>query len=248
MALAKQAKVISVEKWNEWTCRVACEMATPEPLRFTGGQYIIVNSGIPLPNGKMGKRAYSIPSPDSDSKGFELVVRRIPGGTGSGFIHSLVPGEAFEFSGPWGKYLPPATHENLNHILVVATDTGLTAALGLVNGRNFSRFLSSTQLIWFVESDTYFTPPSFLKEHIPHGLQWKKIWIPKVGDDSRVDFCKGCVSDLFEKDGVDRVYLSGDGKVLLGLEDSFLTHGYRKDQIVTETFFNHKELKTANVS
>ena len=245
MASPKRAEVTAVEELNPWTRRVVCEMTIPECLDFTGGQYIIVNSGRMLPNGKMGKRAYSIPAPDSDSGRFELVVRRIPGGVGSGFIHSLRPGDSLEFSGPWGKYLPPESAEKLGRILVVATDTGLSAALGLVKGSRFSRFLPSAQLIWFVESDDYFMPPSFVREQMPPGIKWNSVYAPGVGEDARVDFCRRHLEGVLGKEGFDRFYLSGDGKILSGLEDLFLGKGYGHDQIAVESFFNHKELYSA---
>lgn len=248
MALAKRAQVIFVEELNPWTRRVICEMMDPQSLDFTGGQYIIVNSGRQLANGKMGKRAYSIPTSDRDSKNFELVVRRIPEGVGSDFIHSLKPGDLFEFSGPWGKYLPPASEENFGNILVIATDTGLSAALGLVKGAKFSSFLASAKLIWFVESEDYFMPPLFVKERMPQEINWEIISIPKVGEDSRVDICQSHVRKMLEKERFARIYLSGDGKVISVLEDLFFDNGFGKDQVVIETFFNHKELKTANVS
>jgi len=247
MALPKRAQVTFVEELNPWTRRVICEMTDPQALDFTGGQYIIVNSGRQLANGKMGKRAYSIPTRDSNTRQFELVVRRIPDGVGSDFIHSLKPGDSFEFSGPWGKYLPPASEENFGDILVIATDTGLSAALGLVNGAKFRRWLPQTRLLWFVESEQYFVSPQFVAERMPEGIQWQIVHAPPVGDDSRVPFCRGEVESLLNDETFGWIYLSGDGKIISGLEDLFQSKDYGKDQIITETFFNHKELKTASI-
>ncbi len=248
MAFPRRAQVVFVEELNPSTRRVICEMADPQTLDFIGGQYIIVNSGRLLPNGKMGKRAYSIPTPDSNTHQFELVVRRIPDGVGSDFIHSLKPGDSFEFSGPWGKYLPPASEENFGSILVIATDTGLSAALGLVNAAKFHRCLPQTRLLWFVESGQYFVPPQFAAERMPEGIRWQIVNAPQVGDDSRVPFCCGEVESLLKDETFGRIYLSGDGKILSGLEGLFQNKGYGKDQVITETFFNHKELKTASIS
>ncbi len=248
MALPKRAQVTFVEELNPLIRRVICEMADPETLDFIGGQYIIVNSGRLLPNGKMGKRAYSIPTSDSSARQFELVVRRIPDGVGSDFIHSLKPGDSFEFSGPWGKYLPPASEESFGNILVIATDTGLSAALGLVNGSKFRQWLPQTRLLWFVESERYFVLPQFAADRMPQGIRWQIVNAPQVGDDSRVSFCRREIESLLKDEMFGRIYLSGDGKVLSSLEDLFLADGYRSDQIVTETFFNHKELKTASIS
>lgn len=243
MATAKQARVIATETWNEETCHIRCEMVNPLELGFTGGQYVIVNSGILLPNGHLGKRAYSIPSSDVDQRRFDLIVRRIPGGVGSGFIHSLKVGQVFEFSGPWGKYLPPKGEEP-GKTLIVATDTGVTAALGLIRGRKFVSFLSETTLTWFLESDSYFIPLDFVREWIPQELrEWTPIQTPPVGDSSRILFCRNKIQEIVEGRRFNRIYLSGDGQVLSGLKEFFMNRGYGEEQILVETFFNHVELK-----
>lgn len=250
MALPKQARVILSGKWNDATCHLVCEMAIPEEFHFTGGQYVIVNSGIRLPNGKMGKRAYSIASADSNSKEFELMVKRVPEGPGSGFIHSLFPGQIFEFSGPWGQYLPPEPtpeETRLGPILVVATDTGITAALGLILGRKFSPYLSFTRLIWFIESESYFLPFNVLNSRIPREVNWQVIYAPEIDDLSRPGFCRAETQKVLDQGRFKRIYLSGDGTILRELRALSLSHGYEEEQILVETFFHHEELKTARV-
>lgn len=235
MAIPKRARVTHTEKWNDFTCHIRCEMLSPAELGFTGGQYVIINSGIQLPNGHVGKRAYSIAASDTEQKQFDLMVRQIPGGVGSRFIHELKPGQVFEFSGPWGKYLPPPDGEQ-GKILIVATDTGLTAALGLTRGRGFVSFLRDTQLVWFLESDSYFIPLDFVREWIP-------IQTPPVGDPARILFCRNKIEEIVEGRRFNRIYLSGDGQVLSELKKFLMNRGYGEDQILVETFFNHVELK-----
>jgi len=247
MAIPKQARVIHTEKWNDVTCHIRCEMLSPPELGFVGGQYVIVDSGIQLPNGKRGKRAYSIASRDSDQRHFELVVRRIPGGVGSGFIHGMPPGQIFEFSGPWGKFLPPSETPS-GEILVIATDTGLTAALGLIRGREFTPFLPAATLIWFLESDSYFMPLDLVHLWIPQGLrEWRQIQAPAIGDTSRIMFCRNQIEEVVPEKEFTRIYLSGDGWVLSELKELFLDRGYPEEQILVETFFNHLELKAPSV-
>lgn len=243
MAVPKRARLIHTEKWNGETCHIRCEMVDPDELGFTGGQYVIVDSGVQLPNGKKGKRAYSIASADTDQQHFDLAVRRIPGGVGSRFIHESALGQILEFSGPWGKYLPP-TEEEQGKTLVVATDTGVTAALGLIRGRKFAAFLPETTFIWFLESDSYFIPLDFVREWIPQELrEWTPIQAPVVGDSSRILFCRNKIEEIVERRRYDRIYLSGDGQVLSELKRFFMDRGYGEEQILVETFFNHAELK-----
>jgi ferredoxin-NADP reductase len=128
----KKAIVTKREMWRDDTVQITCEMKEPSALGFVGGKYIIINSKRLLANGKMGKRAYSIASPDSKQGTFELAVKRIPGGVGSGFIHDLPVGGEFEFSGPWGKFVASENMSREERVLCIATDTGITAALGLL--------------------------------------------------------------------------------------------------------------------
>jgi ferredoxin-NADP reductase len=246
MATAKRARVAGNEKLNPWTCRVVCEMEEPAELPFTGGQYIIVNSGVTLPNGKMGKRAYSIPSPDADAGRFELIVRQIPNGVGSGFIHGLEPGMTFEFSGPWGKFLPSSAL-NGARILVAATDTGITAALGLLRGASYGRHLGFTDLVWFVESEDYFIPWELVRAWIPRELSSAaRVFIPRVGEATRSDAACADIRSRVSAEAWERVYLSGDGHVLTRLRDFFMSQGCSEDRVLVETFFHHSELKTAS--
>src|ERR1044071_8068207 len=76
------------------------QLRVSEPLGFTGGQYIIVDSGLTLPSGKAAKRAYSILSSDADQRRFQIAVKRIPGGPVSGFLHQIDIGQVVAFSGP----------------------------------------------------------------------------------------------------------------------------------------------------
>ncbi|MBI4397560.1 MAG: FAD-dependent oxidoreductase [Candidatus Omnitrophica bacterium] len=242
MAEVKQAKVVSRDLLGEATCRVVCEMVEPRELGFTGGQYIIVNSKRLLASGKIGKRAYSLPSRDAEQNRFEFIVRQIPGGVGSKFIHELHRGDTFEFSGPWGKYLP--VEGKAEKTLIVATDTGLTASLGLVRGQKFAAHLPWTHLLWFLPARDYFIPLERLHEWTPSGIFCSgAILCPETSDEARAHFFSAEVDNVLREESFDRVYLSGDGKALTALKALLLERGYAENQILVETFFNHLERK-----
>src|SRR5204863_5578748 len=99
------------------------ELEASEPLGFTGGQYIIVDTGLVLPNGKAVKRAYSIMSAEGEQRRLRLAVTRIPGGPGSAFLHEAPVGTTLKFSGPWGKLMPDGSG---GATAMLATDTGIT--------------------------------------------------------------------------------------------------------------------------
>ena len=102
MAQQKEARVVHVVDLSETTRVVELEPA--KPLDFVGGQYLIVNSGIQLPDGKLAKRAYSILSADERQERLVVAVRRLDG-PGSRWMHERAVGDVLQFSGPWGKWL-----------------------------------------------------------------------------------------------------------------------------------------------
>src|SRR6476659_3246936 len=163
MAPPRTARVVRAETIGFATRLVELEPA--EPLGFIGGQYIIVDSGQVLPNGKAAKRAYSILSADSDQTRIQLAVMQIPDGRCSAFVHELEVGAEVRFSGPWGKLYPPV--DARGRTLVLATDTGISAALGLVRSQRFAPLLSDTVLIWLRTSGYYFVSEAFVRERIP---------------------------------------------------------------------------------
>jgi ferredoxin-NADP reductase len=206
------------------------------PLGFVGGQYVIVDSGRLLPNGKAAKRAYSILSPDAQQERITLAALRIPGGLASEFLNGLQVGDTFAFSGPWGKLRPPG---GLTRSLVLATDTGITAALGLVRGAGFAAALPKTDFWWLHESDLAFVEPGWVEAHLPArlGSQWLAP-VPKDPDPERVTIAVRAARELCAKGPYDRAYLCGDGRVNRGVTEALMAAGVPAAGVACETFFN----------
>ena len=73
----------------------------PETIDFQPGQYVQVF----VPDKKETTfRAYSIASPPSSREDIELLVRLIPGGLGSTYLHGVQPGDEIRFTGPYGEF------------------------------------------------------------------------------------------------------------------------------------------------
>ena len=167
MAEVKLASVLEVAELAPHTRWLRIQMRTPSALGFRGGQYVIVDSGLTLPNGKAGKRAYSILSSDEDQSCIELATLRIPGGVVSNAVHALEPGAELRFSGPWGKLVAPDAAGTPGSILVLATDTGVTAVLGLLRSSRFAALLANTAFIWLRADAAYFVPEAWVRERLP---------------------------------------------------------------------------------
>lgn len=208
---------------------------------FVGGKYIIVNTGLPLAGGKIRKRAYSIVSQDTEAASFQIAVRQV--GVATDFLHAFTPGQQLFFSGPWGKFVSAAPDtEEITWVL--ATDTGITAALGLLQAAQFRNALSRTELVWWRTSPEYFLPEALVRERIPTELaDFQIISAPTIGDPERIAQGQKWLKEKLQLARPDRVYLAGDGLMLLPWMEMFAAEGVPADRMHLETFFNHAKSK-----
>jgi len=95
------ASVEHVRKLTHDTREVRFKLAEPIEISQRPGQYIQVQA--PSPEGPVF-RAYSISSPAYDINAVELMVRLVPGGIGSTYIHELQEGDPVTFTGPYGEF------------------------------------------------------------------------------------------------------------------------------------------------
>jgi ferredoxin-NADP reductase len=235
MAVAKSARVLDVQSVAPDTRLFELEAA--EPLGFAGGQYIIIDSGLVLPSGKAVKRAFSILSSDADSARFQLAVKRIAGGPGSGFMHGLTNGSRISFSGPWGKLVvPPAAS---GETLILATDTGITAALGLVRATRFLPLLERAELVWLRTAADYFLPDDLVRRWVPASCGRLSIDVlPPIGHIERISHVRAILARVAGERRLQQVFIAGDGAVNYALLDDLVTLGLSATRDNVESFFN----------
>ena len=235
MATARQARIEAVEVIAAHTrvLHVVCS----EPLGFVGGQYVIVDSGLRRADGKAVKRAYSIVSADREQSRFVLAVKQLPAGPGSSFMHGLEPGSELRFSGPWGKLVPHA--DARGSALVFATDTGVTAALGLLRGARFGPLIASTSFVWLRESAQCFVPDGFVRACLPAGIGSVRIGELPAGDHpERIAVARHAASDALARERPLHVFVAGDGAVNYALLDDLIAAGVPATRDNLESFFN----------
>jgi Na+-transporting NADH:ubiquinone oxidoreductase subunit F len=80
---------------------IRLSLIDPAEMSQRAGQYVQVQA--PSPDGPVF-RAYSISSPEYEPREAELVVRLVPGGIGSTYLHGLTVGETVTFTGPFGEF------------------------------------------------------------------------------------------------------------------------------------------------
>jgi Na+-transporting NADH:ubiquinone oxidoreductase subunit F len=84
------------------TREIVLSLAEGESMDFRPGQYV----QIFVPGQKETVfRAYSIASPPSRKNEIELLIRLIPGGIGSGYMHTVEEGDQVRLTGPYGEFI-----------------------------------------------------------------------------------------------------------------------------------------------
>ena len=235
MAVAKTANVVGTERLGADT--LLLDLCATEPVEFLGGQYLILDSRIMLPSGKAVKRAYSFLTGDAEQMRFQLAVKRIHEGLGSAFVHGLEVGTDISFSGPWGKFFPREGASG--RTLILATDTGITAALGFLHAIRFAPLRLQALLLWLRVSSDYFLPEEFVRERIPADCGDVRIEaIPAIGHPERIPHARAILREVFSRGDLDQAFIAGDGAVNQVLFDDLVAAGVAVSKDNVESFFN----------
>jgi ferredoxin-NADP reductase len=229
---------------GEGTRLLSFRMTDDGVLGFVGGQYIIVDTGILIAGNKVAKRAYSIISADQEQHEFQLAVRRIGEGPGSNYMHCLAPGAEMKFSGPWGKFVADDRVDSGR--LVFATDTGITAALGLLRSRATANWGGGLKLIWFAQSDSYFLPFHTVMGALDRtGVRNIAIvGAPAPANPDRIRKALGFVGHAIATEPPASAFLSGDGDVIRPISELLVGAGLQSESIRSEYFFNSPQRKS----
>lgn len=122
---------------------------------FRPGQYVIFQ--IPSADGpEIIRRSYSISTPPSDKRHFEICVRAVAGGHGSNWVHRLRPGQQVKVEGPVGDFV---LRETDHDILMVATGTGISPIKSMLLHLLDERSTRRVRLLFGVRSvhDLFYT-------------------------------------------------------------------------------------------
>ncbi|HHT44810.1 MAG TPA: 2Fe-2S iron-sulfur cluster binding domain-containing protein [Fastidiosipila sp.] len=103
-----------------------------ETIKFKAGQFVQLYT---KPYGKIKEtvfRAYSIASPPSDNTHVDLIIRLVPGGIATGYVHeALKVGDEIRISGPYGDFFLRGD-EGINELVMIAGGSGLAPIRSLL--------------------------------------------------------------------------------------------------------------------
>lgn len=121
---------------------------------FCPGQYMIFH----IPHSKQVlRRSYSISTPPSDKRHFEICARAVAGGHGSNYVQRLRPGNRLKVEGPYGDFL--LQESSKKNILMIATGTGISPIKSMLMHLLDTRSSRKVQLLFGNrhESDLFYT-------------------------------------------------------------------------------------------
>ncbi len=122
-----QAVVESTRPLTHDTKEIRLRLREPDAIEHRPGQYVQVQA--PSPDGPVW-RAYSISSPVHEPHIVELVVRLVPGGIGSTYLHHLAEGDPVTFTGPFGEFR--LTEETEREVVCVAGGCGMAPVKNII--------------------------------------------------------------------------------------------------------------------
>jgi ferredoxin-NADP reductase len=239
-----EVEVVRVEHLSTTTCALDLLRVDRPTFVFGGGQYIILNTGLVLPEGKAVKRAYSLMPVKGAGDRARITVKRIAGGLGSAFLHQVSVGQRFSCSGPWGKLLPegalpPAT-------LVVATDTGITTALGLVERGGTAE--GPAEVLWLRSADEAFLDVDSVRRRCEAAFARLVLAeIPPARTPERCPAAWSLIDGRVRELSPELILGAGDGAVIHPLRTRWGTTDAsspaRLRDVRVECFFNNPERK-----
>ena len=234
-------RVVGTEQIGPATRALDVVRTDGAPWSNVRGKYVILDTGLVLPDGKAVKRAYSLTplTPgEGDASHARLVIKRIGDGPGSGALHTAPIGAEFSFSGPWGKLVPEGGIDET--VLFVATDTGITSALGVALRGEGARLT----VLWLRAADESFYDLALVREAIAlSGARFLTATIPSLRAPDRAVAAWAHVDACVAEHGPRVVLAAGDGEIVFPLKERSFPGTTVRD-VRIECFFHNPERKS----
>jgi NAD(P)H-flavin reductase len=235
----KVLRIVASREMAPATRAIEVECVAGELFADVGGRYVIVHTGLTIGD-KAIKRAYSLlPVADAPHRA-QLTVKRLDGGPGSNALHHAPVGTELTFSGPWGKLVPAAGL--VARTLLVATDTGITSALGIVGQAVASGSQRPATVLWLRAPDEDFLPEGGVRALVEGaGVRFVGASIPPVRSQTRPVTAFAHVDARVAEESPAAVIATGDGAIVHPLVDRL-----RGVDVRIECYFHNPDKKSAS--
>lgn len=208
-------------------------LPTVQKIAYQPGQWV----SLKLPVGKQPplNRAYSMAAPATESGELTLVLDRVPGGVGSGYLYTLKPGDEVPLSGPYGNFvLPPRLDREL---IMVARYTGLVPIRCLLKQLYAQRQTAPILLIAVApaEEELLFHQELLTLAVTHPGFRYLPL-VAAGGEQQGVDLTLSMLRPLIEDAPKVIPMLCGTKGFVRPLRAYFTEAGYDRKEVKTETY------------
>ena len=121
---------------------------------------------------------------------------------------------------------------------MLATDTGITAALGLVQALRFAPLLRHTRFLWLRTSASYFLPDAWVTSLVPDNLTLEIAAVPPAGHPERLGHVRALLGADLAPGKLAHAFITGDGDVNYALLDQLVAAGLPLSRDNVDSFFN----------
>lgn len=237
----KQLQIVAASMLGASTRVLEIECVEGGAFDAVGGKYIIVHTGLMLGE-KPIKRAYSLMPVAGRPGRAQLAVKRLPG-LGSQAMHAVPLDSMLAFSGPWGKLIPEAGLAQ--RTLLVATDTGITSALGIVEQQAMTGQAHALSVMWLREAAETFLDVASVRRRIEHaGASWLQHDIGPIAGRMRTAEAWSLIEAQARRFEANHVIATGDGAIVHPLRELLPARLPLVTDVRIECFFNNPEKKS----
>ncbi len=238
----KLLRVVAASALAPSTRCLDLECIEGEPFSAVGGKYIIVHTGLVIGE-RAVKRAYSL-MPVPERPGVARIAVKLWHGAGSRALHDVALGATLGFSGPWGKLIGEGGLAA--RTLLVATDTGITSALGVVEGFARDAPAPSLDVLWLHAPEERFLGINEVRARVQAArASFAAATIPAVDSPARVDAAFALIEGRARELLPTHVIATGDGAIVHPLRERLPRTIASVQDVRCECFFRNPERKSA---
>jgi Na+-transporting NADH:ubiquinone oxidoreductase subunit F len=216
---------------------VTFELIEPGEIEQQPGQYIQIRAQGP--DGPIF-RAYSISSPAYEKDKVQVVVRLIPGGIASTYIHSLAVGDSVMFTGPYGEF--ELSEDETTDIVCVGGGAGMAPITNIIH-YVYSKWKNRTCYLFFgcrTTKDVFYLEKFKELAKIYPNLKIIYALSDPIGDDEEWDgesgFIHLAVDKYLETGKKSQAFLCGPPPMIEAVTDVLGDKGLKPEDIFYDKF------------
>lgn len=234
-----KAKVTKIVDQTHDIKEITLKLVEPEKIKFKAGQYIQLETPKYKGNNQKVSRAYSISSKPEDDNIIQLIIRKVPDGICTTWVHEYMKeGDEVYFVGPFGDFY---IRDTATDMIFIAGGSGKAPIKSMIE--HLQQKKSERRMVYFfgarTKKDLYLTEEFMKMEDKLKDFSY----IPVLSQPSENSDWKGKTGyipkylDEYIKDAdKTEAYLCGSPKMIAAVEKSLKKLGIKDNNIYYDSF------------